>query len=108
MRVLAVLAIGAMALFAWVTFDGRFTSTTPAPTASAAPGIPPRPADAFALSVTYVFDGDTFEARMPQPNDIVATIYRVMGLDHHTELHDRLGRAIPATQGEPVKELFGG
>jgi uncharacterized protein (DUF1501 family) len=46
--------------------------------------------------------------RPVHPSDIVATIYRVMGIDHHFELHDRLGRAIPATQGEPVKELFGG
>jgi hypothetical protein len=45
--------------------------------------------------------------RPVHPNDIVATIYHTMGLDPHTMIYDRLGRPIPATQGEPVLELFG-
>lgn len=48
-------------------------------------GIPSRPADAFALTVTYVFDGDTIEARMRQPDDVVTTTdpirIRLIGID---------------------------
>jgi uncharacterized protein (DUF1501 family) len=45
--------------------------------------------------------------RPVHPSDIVATIYHALGIDPHAELHDRLGRAIPATHGEAVMELFG-
>jgi uncharacterized protein (DUF1501 family) len=45
--------------------------------------------------------------RPVHPRDITATIYHALGIDPHTEIHDRLGRPIPATQGEPVRELFG-
>ena len=50
-----------------------------------APGVPPRPADAFPLTVQYVFDGDTIEARTRRPNEIVTTTdpirIRLIGVD---------------------------
>lgn len=60
-------------------------ATTPPPMAPSASAIPARPPAAFALTVDYVFDGDTIEARMPQPNDIVTTTnpirIRLIGID---------------------------
>ena len=38
--------------------------------------------------------------------DIEATIYSALGIDWTTEIHDRLGRPLPATRGQPVLELF--
>lgn len=56
----------------------------PAPTAPSGNGIP-RPPDAFALTVTHVFDGDTIEARVQSPNDVVTTAapirIRLTGID---------------------------
>jgi len=86
-----VLAVGIAIVLARMAFDGRLSwlddgaapSNTAATTTDS--GIPQRPADAFALTVTYVFDGDTIEARMPQPNDIVPTTdairIRLVGID---------------------------
>ncbi|MET0735943.1 MAG: thermonuclease family protein [Microbacterium sp.] len=55
------------------------------PSATSPGGIPQRPADAFPLTVTYVFDGDTIEARMQEPNGIVTTAspirIRLIGID---------------------------
>jgi hypothetical protein len=44
--------------------------------------------------------------RPTAPEDLIATIYYALGLDWHTEIHDRLNRPLPATRGEPVVELF--
>jgi hypothetical protein len=41
------------------------------------------------------------------PEDLIATIYQAMGIDHEAEVRDRLNRPIPVTRGEPVTELFG-
>jgi micrococcal nuclease len=67
---------------------GQILPTPSAPSPTAAPptaGVPPRPDAAFPMTVTYVFDGDTIEARMPEPNDIVTTTnpirIRLIGID---------------------------
>ena len=64
---------------------GRISTTRPpagtsAATAAAtatAPGapaqIPTRPADAFEMVLTYTYDGDTVQARMVSPNQVVTT-----------------------------------
>ena len=48
-------------------------------------GAPARPAEAFAMTVEYVFDGDTIEARVETPNDVVTTAnpirIRLIGID---------------------------
>jgi endonuclease YncB( thermonuclease family) len=47
--------------------------------------IPSRPGDAFPLTVGHVFDGDTIEAQMQVPNDVVTTSrpirIRLIGID---------------------------
>lgn len=46
---------------------------------------PPRPLDAFPLTVAYVYDGDTIQARVQEPNEIVRTgnpiRIRLIGID---------------------------
>lgn len=46
---------------------------------------PLRPVDAFALTVVYVYDGDTIQARVQEPNDVVTTSgpirIRLIGID---------------------------
>jgi len=49
----------------------------PAPASAA--GIPPRPEDAVALTVTFVFDGDTIEAADPETDE--PTRVRLIGID---------------------------
>ncbi|MFC8682819.1 thermonuclease family protein [Microbacterium ureisolvens] len=60
------------------------TAVEPAPGGDQA-SIPPRPTHAFALTVTHVYDGDTIEAQVVQPNDIVTTTdpirIRLIGID---------------------------
>ncbi|MBX3439924.1 MAG: DUF1501 domain-containing protein [Planctomycetaceae bacterium] len=40
------------------------------------------------------------------PHDILATIYRHLGIDHRREYLDPQGRPLPLTRGEPIAELF--
>ena len=40
------------------------------------------------------------------PNDLGATIYRVLGLDPDTELHDSLGRPLRLSNGQVITSLF--
>jgi hypothetical protein len=40
------------------------------------------------------------------PQDLLATIYRHLGIDHRAEFHDRSGRPVPIlSSGEPIREL---
>ena len=42
------------------------------------------------------------------PADVMATILKVLGIDHETVMHTPLGRPVPlAGDGKPVSELFG-
>ncbi|WP_214468338.1 thermonuclease family protein [Microbacterium flavescens] len=87
---LLVLAVG-VALALWLFLSvGAFDApaepaSSPGTEGPLASGIPPRPADAFPLTVDYVFDGDTIEARMQQPNELVTTSdairIRLIGID---------------------------
>jgi endonuclease YncB( thermonuclease family) len=81
-----VAVLGAAALVALVIWLFLSTAETgdAAPTSTAA-SAPERPADAFPLTVLYVYDGDTIQARMLQPNDVVTTSHpiriRLIGID---------------------------
>jgi uncharacterized protein (DUF1501 family) len=40
------------------------------------------------------------------PEDLLATIYHVLGIDHHRTYGDRLGRPVPILpKGEPIRQL---
>ena len=40
------------------------------------------------------------------PADLAATIFWRFGIDHKTEIHDRLGQPYALADGEPIRELF--
>lgn len=88
--VLMLLVVGALAW--WLAADGSppwagagSEPEVSSPVSAAGGGIPSRPDDAFALTVTYVFDGDTIEARVVTPNEVVGTTdpvrVRLIGID---------------------------
>ena len=41
------------------------------------------------------------------PADLTATAYHALGIDPSAPSHDRLGRALPLTEGKPLLDLFG-
>ena len=42
------------------------------------------------------------------PGDLLASIYRVLGIDHSTTVRDRQNRPVPILEsGQPITELFG-
>lgn len=89
----AVTVVAAIAAVAWFAAGGRmpWAEADPAPSTSAAAptttgdGIPARPSDAFPLTVVHVYDGDTIQAVMQEPNDVVTTSnpirIRLIGVD---------------------------
>jgi hypothetical protein len=42
-----------------------------------------------------------------RPDDITATVFHALGLDPETEIRDQLGRPMPISAGQPIRELFG-
>jgi hypothetical protein len=42
-----------------------------------------------------------------QPQDLTATIFHCLGIDPQTEIHDTLGRPIPISRGEPIRQILG-
>lgn len=52
-------------------------------------------------------DGGDADDRPLTPGDLLASIYRIMGVDSDAMVTDRSGRPIPIVeQGEPIRELF--
>jgi endonuclease YncB( thermonuclease family) len=81
----AVAAVLAAALLAWLALDGRLGVSTARDGPAPASSVPPRPSNAFELTVEYVFDGDTIEARMSDANDVAGDAdpvrVRLIGID---------------------------
>jgi uncharacterized protein (DUF1501 family) len=50
--------------------------------------------------------GGTVVDRPISPKDMLATVYHLLGVDHHITLVDRTGRPIPLVEGNVVKEMF--
>jgi hypothetical protein len=51
--------------------------------------------------------GETPRERPVEPCDVLATVYRVLGIDPRTEFHDATNRPLPIlSHGEPIKELL--
>lgn len=78
-----LLIAGAVGMSACTATVGEVTDAgPPTPAASEAPD---RPADAFAMIVESVHDGDTLRAHVTQPNDVVtdtgSTRIRLLGID---------------------------
>ena len=46
-------------------------------------------------------------ARDPMsPKDMLATMYHLLGIDHHTMVHDALGRPLPLVEGKILHEAL--
>ncbi|MCU0705086.1 MAG: DUF1501 domain-containing protein [Fimbriiglobus sp.] len=41
-----------------------------------------------------------------RPDDLTATIFHTLGIPPDAELHDTFARPIPATRGQPIRQLF--
>lgn len=97
--VLVIAVVVATFAVAWVAFGDRMpwpgAGSPPAVSAVADPGIPPRPADAFAMTVASVWDGDTLRATVVEPNDVIGTTdevrIRVIGVDAPERSPDECG-----------------
>jgi hypothetical protein len=44
--------------------------------------------------------------RPVSPKDILATIYHLLGIDHHQTITDRIGRPLPLVDGQVVQEML--
>lgn len=54
-----------------------------------------------------VSNGAEPKDRLLGPGDLLASLYRVVGLDHHATVRDRQQRPVPIIEsGEPIAELF--
>ncbi|MBI3822956.1 MAG: DUF1501 domain-containing protein [Planctomycetes bacterium] len=51
--------------------------------------------------------GATVTERPVSPKDVLATAYHLLGIDHHTLIHDRTGRPVPLVDGHVVAEMLG-
>jgi hypothetical protein len=51
-------------------------------------------------------NGERPRERPLDPHDILATVYRHLGIDHRQTIIDPTGRPIPLTRGEPILELI--
>lgn len=51
--------------------------------------------------------GEYAKDRKLDPNDLLATVYRFLGIDPHTAFRDHAGRPLPILpHGEPIAELL--
>lgn len=57
------------------------------------------------VGATDKHGGDVAQ-RPISPKDLLATMYHLLGIDHHTMVHDALGRPLPLVEGEVVRELL--
>ena len=49
--------------------------------------------------------GDVAE-RPISPKDLLATMYHLLGIDHHQMVHDALGRPLPLVEGQVIPEVL--
>ncbi len=50
--------------------------------------------------------GYPVRGRVCTPADLCATVYHLLGIDHHAEMTDQSGKPTPLTRGEPIRELM--
>ncbi|WP_169973377.1 DUF1501 domain-containing protein [Tautonia rosea] len=64
------------------------------------------------ISGGQVFGSSDRDGALPasepiRPHDLTATIFHLLGIDHHGTFPDKLGRPQPITRGEPLYSLLG-
>ena len=42
----------------------------------------------------------------PSPDDIGATVYNALGVDHEADVEDRFGRPVRLNRGTPIEALY--
>ena len=50
--------------------------------------------------------GSDVTERPISPKDLLATMYHLLGIDHHTLVHDRLNRPLPLVDGEVIEDVI--
>jgi len=50
--------------------------------------------------------GSDVAQRPISPKDLLATMYHLLGIDHHQFVHDSLGRPLPLVEGELIREAL--
>jgi len=50
--------------------------------------------------------GGEVAQRPISPKDLLATMYHLLGIDHHQIVHDTLGRPLPLVDGEVISEAL--
>jgi uncharacterized protein (DUF1501 family) len=59
----------------------------------------------FVLGASDKQGGDVAQ-RPVSPKDLLATMYHLLGIDHHTIVHDALDRPLPLVDGQVVPEVL--
>lgn len=57
------------------------------------------------VGATDKFAGEV-TSRPVSPKDILATMYHLLGIDHHQLVHDALGRPLPLVEGHVVQDVL--
>lgn len=57
------------------------------------------------VGATDKHGGDVTQ-RPVSPKDLLATMYHLLGIDHHLMVHDTLGRPLPLVEGDVVSDLL--
>ena len=55
---------------------------------------------------TSTKDGGYADLSPVTPDDLAATIFHCLGIDHKQTMYDLGGRPIPLSHGEPVREVM--
>ena len=50
--------------------------------------------------------GSDVTDRPVSPKDLLATMYHLLGIDHHTLIYDTLGRPLPLVEGKVIEEVL--
>jgi len=59
----------------------------------------------FVLGSSDKHAGDVLD-RPVSPKDLLATMYHMLGIDHHMLVHDNLGRPLPLVEGNVIDEVL--
>ena len=59
----------------------------------------------YVLGASDKHGGDVAE-RPISPKDVLATMYHLLGIDHHMMVHDALGRPLPLVDGQVIGEVL--
>ena len=60
-----------------------------------------------ALLALLILSSTSSVVRLKASNDVLATVYHVLGIDQNVELTDKVGRPVKVlASGEPIREVI--